>query len=115
MENNKDTKHELFHEYYASWINIYKEGVIRRVTMQKYKMTQQWLVELIPNLEVCQLDRTRYQQLLNDYAKYYERQATMDFHRQLKSAILDVVDEGWIDCDRTRKTIIKGKTLCEKK
>lgn len=53
MENNKNTKHELFHEYYARWINIYKEGAIRRVTMQKYKMTQQWLVKLIPNLEVC--------------------------------------------------------------
>ena len=37
MENNKNTKHELFHEYYARWINIYKEGAIRRVTMQKYK------------------------------------------------------------------------------
>lgn len=115
MENNKNTKHELFHEYYARWINIYKEGAIRRVTMQKYKMTQQWLVKLIPNLEVCQLNRTTYQQLLNDYAKYHERQTTMDFHHQLKAAILDAVDEGWINRDPTRKAIIKGKTPREKK
>lgn len=54
MENNKNTKHELFHEYYARWIDIYKEGAIRLVAMQKYKMTQQWLVRLIPELEVCQ-------------------------------------------------------------
>lgn len=54
MENNKNTKYELFHEYYARWIDIYKEGAIRLVAMQKYKMTQQWLVRLIPELEVCQ-------------------------------------------------------------
>ena len=88
MENNKIQKHELFHEYYARWINIYKEGAIRRVTMQKYKMTQQWLVKLIPNLEVCQLNRTTYQQLLNDYAKYHERQTTMDFSSSIKSSDL---------------------------
>ncbi len=32
--------------------------------------------------------------LLNDYAKDHERQTTLDFHHQLKGAILDAVDEG---------------------
>ena len=50
-----------------------------------------------------------YQQLLNDYAEYHERQTTMDFHHQLKGSILDAVDEGLIDRDPTRKAIIKGK------
>lgn len=53
--------------------------------------------------------------LLNDYALYHERQTTMDFHHQLKGAILDAVDEGLIDRDPTRKAIIKGKTPREKK
>lgn len=39
----------------------------------------------------------------------------MDFHHQLKGAILDAVDEGLIDRDPTRKVIIKGKTPAEKK
>ena len=39
----------------------------------------------------------------------------MDFHHQLKGAILDAVDEGIIDRDPTRKAIIKGKTPKEKK
>ncbi|KRL40410.1 hypothetical protein FD45_GL001825 [Liquorilactobacillus nagelii DSM 13675] len=62
--------------------------------MQKYLMTQQWLSRLIPALEVCQLNRTAYQQLLNEYAQFHERQTTMDFHHQLKAAIIDAVDEG---------------------
>lgn len=39
----------------------------------------------------------------------------MDFHHQLKGAILDAVDEGLIERDPTRKAIIKGKTPTEKK
>ena len=39
----------------------------------------------------------------------------MDFHHQLKGAILDAVDEGLIKRDPTRKAIIKGKTPRVKK
>ena len=59
--------------------------------------------------------RIAYQQLLNDYTEYHERQTTMDFHHQLKGAILDAVDEGLIDRDPTRKAIIKGKGPSVKK
>ena len=53
--------------------------------------------------------------MLNDYALYHERQTTMDFHHQLKSSILDALDEGLLDRDPTRKAIIKGKTPRPKK
>lgn len=106
---------ELFSVYYARWIMVYKDGAIRKVTMQKYRMTQAWLEKLMPNLLVRNLNRTIYQQLLNDYAQYHERQTTMDFHHQLKGAIMDAVDEGLIDRDPTRKAIIKGKAPREKK
>ncbi|WP_418756414.1 DEAD/DEAH box helicase family protein [Gemmiger sp.] len=49
------------------------------------------------------------------YAEYHERQTTMDFHHQLKGAVLDAVDEGLIDRDPTRKAIIKGKAPSTKK
>lgn len=39
----------------------------------------------------------------------------MDFHHQLKGAILDAVDEGLIERDPTRKAIIKGKPPSVKK
>ena len=108
-------KSELFYEYYEKWINVYKEGAIREVTMKKYKLTLSWLKKLAPDLEVKNLTRVTYQQILNDYAEEHEKQSTMDFHHQLKGAILDAVDEGIIDRDPTRKAIIKGKTPKEKK
>ncbi|MFY9131037.1 MAG: site-specific integrase [Saccharofermentanales bacterium] len=106
---------ELFHRFYKHWISVYKEGAIRDVTMAKYHMTLKWLQKLAPNLRLCDLNRITYQQLLNDYADEHERQTTMDFHHQLKGAILDALDEGYIERDPTRKAIIKGKTPREKK
>lgn len=105
----------LFCDYYKQWISVYKEGAIRPVTMNKYNMAHQWLVKLIPDLVINDLDRITYQKLLNDYAAVHERQTTMDFHHHLKCAILDAVDEGLILHDPTRKAIIKGKTPREKK
>jgi len=108
-------KNRIFYEYYKEWIKVYKEGAVRKITMDKYLLSLSWLEKLIPHLKICQFTRTNYQNLLNDYAKYHERQTTMDFHHQLKGAILDAVDEGYIERDPTRKVIIKGKKPREKK
>ena len=109
------TSTDLFTEYYAQWVQVYKEGAIRKVTLDKYNMTLTWIKKLIPGLRLCDITRITYQQLINDYAFCHERQTTMDFHHQLKGAILDVVDEGLIEKDPTRKVIIKGKTPATKK
>lgn len=106
---------DLFCEYYKRWIATYKEGAIRKVTMRKYQLACVWLEKLVPELQIADLNRIVYQQLLNDYASCHERQTTMDFHHQLKGAILDAVDEGLIDRDPTRKAIIKGVTPKAKK
>ena len=108
-------KNELFIDYFERWIKVYKEGAIRPVTMNKYILALTWLKKLVPDVKICDIDRIVYQRLLNDYAKYHERQTTMDFHHQLKGAILDAVDEGLIPRDPTRKSIIKGKNPRQKK
>lgn len=106
---------DLFCDYYMKWIKVYKQGAIRDVTLAKYYMSHKWVKKLIPNLMLKDMNRINYQQLLNDYAKEHERQTTMDFHHQLKGAILDAVDEGLIARDPTRKAIIKGKQARIKK
>ena len=106
---------QLFHEYFAEWIKLYKLGAVRPVTYQKYMMTWRRLAELTPTLKVCELNKRSYQTLINDYARTHEKQTTMDFHNHLKSAILDAIDEGLITSDPTRKVIIKGKSPANKK
>ena len=102
-------------DFYRNWIAVYKEGAIRDVTLSKYKMSLTWIEKLAPDLKLCDVTRTVYQQIINEYAKVHERQTTMDFHHQLKGAILDAVDEGLIPRDPTRKVIIKGCTPANKK
>ena len=114
MLNDTDSN-ILFCDYYAQWIEVYKRGAIREATMAKYLMKQKWVKKLVPELKLTEITRTTYQCLLNDYAKEHERQTTLDFHHQLKGAILDAVDEGLIERDPTRKAIIKGKTAGTKK
>lgn len=73
-------RNELFCAYYAKWIQVYKKGAIREVTMDKYRMAHQWLEKIAPTLKIYELSRITYQQILNDYALSHERQTTMDFH-----------------------------------
>ncbi|EHW9790940.1 site-specific integrase [Listeria innocua] len=108
-------KEQTFHEYFKEWVDLYKVGAIRSITLQKYYVTEQKIQELVPDLKIKDLDRYTYQQLLNSYALTHEKQTTMDFHHHLKGAILDAVDEGVISQNPTRKIVIKGKTPRPKK
>ena len=111
----KKKANQLFFRYFEDWIELYKVGAVRDVTLKKYYMTLQNLELLAPNLRIYDLNRQSYQRILNDYALTHEKQTTMDFHHQLKGAILDAVDEGIIDKNPTRKVIIKGRAPRPKK
>lgn len=112
MDAKKDI---LFCKWYEQWVDTYKKGAVRDVTLDKYRLTIKWLYELIPDLKMSDINRMTYQNLLNQYAEVHEKQTVMDFHHHLKGAILDAIDEGLIDKDPTRKVVIKGKPPREKK
>ena len=113
LEQAKPT--DLFRDYYAQWVRVYKEGAIRKATLEKYRTAQTWLDRLVPDVKLRDMTRIAYQKLLNDYAERHERQTTMDFHHLLKGAILDAVDDGLVPRDPTRKAIVKGKSPGDKK
>lgn len=111
---NNINKTDLFYDYYTQWITVYKEGAIRKVTMDKYLLTQSWIKQLAPDLKVCELSRITYQKLLNDYAKLHERQTTMDFHHQLKQDKLERMEK-CVEEIRRRfgKDSIRNGVLCQ--
>lgn len=98
----------LFHDYYHQWMKLYKEGAVRKITYAKYQQTHKQLRKLVPNLRLCDLNRQVYQELLNLYAETHEKQTVLDFHHQVKSGILDALEEGLLTIDPTRKIVIKG-------
>ena len=115
MITSNFTRDSLFKDYFEFWIKLYKEGAVRPVTLEKYRNNQKHISQIIPNLKMKDFDRNAYQELLNQYALTHERQTVIDFHHQVKGAILDAVDDGLIDRDPTRKAIFKGKAPREKK
>ena len=115
MITNNFTCNDLFKDYFSFWIKLYKEGAVRSVTLEKYHNNQKHVARIFPKLKMKDFDRNVYQELLNQYALTHERQTVIDFHHQVKGAILDAVDDGLIDRDPTRKAIFKGKAPREKK
>lgn len=109
------SKSKLFIEHFEEWVETYKEGAVRDVTLQKYLKTLEHLQRIVPDLKLKGLDRREYQKILNEYAKTHERQTTMDFHHQVKSCIQDLFHEGLLERDPTFKAIIKGKPPTKKR
>ncbi|APP02151.1 site-specific integrase [Lactobacillus delbrueckii] len=108
-------KQILLHEYFAQWIEVYKDGAVRERTLDKYWLSHRHLQEIAPNLKLVDTMRLEYQQILNTFAQTHEKATVMDFHHQLKAMLLDAYDEGYIQRDPTRKIVVKGKEPSEKK
>ncbi len=81
---------------------------MRKISYAKYQQTYKQLRKLVPNLRLCDLNRQVYQALLNTYAETHEKQTVLDFHHQVKSGILDALEDGLLTVDPTRKIVIKG-------
>ena len=82
---------------YDLWVDLYKAGAVADVTLKKYRMTGVWLRELAKELTVHELDRPRYQGILNEYAKTHEKVTTLDFHRQVRCFVKDLIHDGEIE------------------
>lgn len=108
-------KQILLHDYFAQWIEVYKEGAVRERTLDKYWLSHRHLQEIAPDLKLVDTTRLEYQQILNTFAQTHEKATVMDFHHQLKAMLLDAYDEGYIQRDPTRKIVVKGKEPSEKK
>ncbi|MFT8476608.1 MAG: site-specific integrase [Liquorilactobacillus sp.] len=102
-------KKEYFWKYYLEWMETYKDGAVADVTYNKYRITQQWLRKLLPNVTVAAFNREKYQKMINMYSQYHEKQTVTDFHHQVKACIRDMQYEGYIERDPSWKIVIKGK------
>jgi integrase len=66
------------------------------------------LKKYAPSLRLEELTKASYQRLLNGYGKTRERQTVLDWHRHLRPAILDAVDEKLLEYDVTRRARVPG-------
>lgn len=102
-------------EYFKTWIKLYKVNAVRKVTLKKYDESYAFIKKNVPNLQLKDITRSTYQELINLYAKSHERQTVRDFHHQVKAALLDAYDDNLLSKNPTRRIIIKGKDPKHKK
>lgn len=105
----KKQKEILFCDYFDQWVETYKVGAIKQVTLNKYYMSGKQLRKICPKLLMSNFDRIEYQKIINEYAKTHEKQTTVDFHHNIKGCILDAFHDGVLDKDPTYRAVIKGK------
>lgn len=111
----EEEKEQLFCDYFENWVKKYKEGVVRDVTLLKYKGTLKRLREIAPDLKMRELTKSSYQSIINKYALEHEKATTADFHHQLRAAIVDAYDERILDRDVSHRAVIKGMLPKRKK
>lgn len=108
-DQNKAEK--LFHEYFIEWVELYKVDAVKKITLNKYFTTHKWLKTNASELKMCELNRATYQKLINLYAKEHAKLTTKNFHAQLKSSIIDALEDGVIEKNPTKKVVIKGQAV----
>ena len=102
-------------DYFDDWICNHKEGVVRAVTLKKYRASLKWLRLHFPKQALTRLDRAGYQKIINTYAQTHESATVRDFHTHIKACLLDAFEEGDIKKLPTRKIVLKGKPAKPKK
>lgn len=96
-------------EYFQQWMETFKKPAISRVTYIKYENTLQHINYYFGNIKLSDLTRLSYQKTINRFAETHAKRTTSSFHKQIRAAILDAVDENLIENDFTRKIITTGR------
>lgn len=102
-------------EYFEQWVKVFKKPIISPITYIKYQNTHRQIKEYFGETKLGEISRTSYQEVINNYAEIHSKRTTACFHKQIRSSILDAVDEQFIVTDPTRKAVITGRLKEAKK
>lgn len=101
--------------YFKEWMETYKKPAILPVTYIKYQNTHRHILHYFGEVYLSDLTRQAYQQGINQFALTHAKRTTAGFHKQIRAAILDALEEGMIENDFTRKAIITGREKVREK
>ncbi|MDT2436832.1 site-specific integrase [Enterococcus avium] len=110
-----ERKNMLLSDYFKDWMELYKEGYVSEVTYLKYIDTYNNIERYMPHVLLSDLDRTKYQRYLNEFAKTHAQETVIKLNNHIRSSLKDAVEEGLITFDPTRKAILKGQASKRKK
>lgn len=103
-----DKKNILFHEYFKSWVDVYK-GDIEDITLRSYNTTYQTITENFPGKYIHEISKREYQKFLNDFGSKHAKQTVRKLNTHIRACVQEAIEEGIIQIDFTRKAKIVGK------
>lgn len=94
--------------YFDRWVKLYKVNSVSAITLIKYDNTLQHIRKLFGRTLLKDITRSSYQAIINKFAVNHAPRTVATFHKQIRAAILDALDEKIIPIDPTRKVVISG-------
>lgn len=93
------SEHILFWKYFEEWVEVYKEGDVKPVTLRTYTTAVKWVKRLAPDLYLDTMTRMQYQSLIKKYGEKHEIATTRNFLHSCNSPIGDALYEGIVGRD----------------
>lgn len=109
--HNAKNGQQLFSDFFEQWINLYKKNSVSRVTFIKYQNTLNHINRIFRGIKLNELTRSTYQIGLNKFGETHSLRTVSTFHKQIRAALLDALEEKRILIDPTRKAVITGKNM----
>lgn len=103
-----DRKNELLSDYFESWMKVFKKNAVGDRTYRRYEDTLSNLKKYAKNVTLGDLNKTKYQQILNDYAENHAKATVKRLHTHIRASMLTALDEKIIFNDATRAPVLKG-------
>lgn len=98
-------------DYFSRWIKLYKANSVSSITLIKYYNTLQHIRRLFGRKLLKDITRSDYQEIVNQFAQNHAPRTVATFHKQIRAAMLDALDEKIIPIDPTRKVVLSGHEL----
>lgn len=100
-------KDESLSKLFEDWINLYKEPKAIN-TFIRYENTSKRLKEYFKDMPIQKVTRPIYQKFLNDYGINKSRETVRKLNTHMRGFVKDMIEEGYISIDFTRKVDINS-------
>ncbi|MCO6543130.1 MAG: site-specific integrase [Lactobacillus sp.] len=104
-----NTANQTLAIYFDNWIMLYKQNYVSNITYMKYQNTAKHIRQYFGNIKLKDLNKDIYQERINLFSQTHAKRTVSCFHKHIRAALLDALDEGIINKDPTRKAVVTGK------
>ncbi|GAK31836.1 integrase [Weissella oryzae SG25] len=104
-----DANNVLFIDYYDKWLTKHLSYGLKPQTVANHKWTQQYVHTHLSGITLAQMDRNRFQQIIDQYALEHKASTTKQVALRIGMPLKEAFNTGVINVDPTYKIKINGE------